>query len=237
LPDGNIEFVGRIDNQVKIRGYRIELGEIESVLAQHPAVRASVVIAREDSGGDKRLVAYIVPKESAPATSDLRTYLRAKLPEYMVPGAFVILESFPLTPNGKVDRKALPFLDRDPALLEQVYVAPRNSVEEIIVGIWAEILGINQIGVHENFFELGGHSLKATQVVSRLRDTLRIEIPLRVLFESPTVAELAAQIAQAEAKTVASATMTEMLAELESLSDKEIQERMKDTSLSRVKYE
>jgi len=194
LPDGNIEFVGRSDNQVKIRGYRIELGEIEPVLAQHPAVRESVVIAREDSAGNKRLVAYIVAKESVPATSDLRTYLKAKLPEYMVPGAFVIIESFPLTPNGKVDRKALPFPDRDPALLEQVYVAPRNSVEEIIAGIWAEILGINQIGVHENFFELGGHSLKATQVVSRLRRAFHSEIPLRHMFEFPTIAELAAVI-------------------------------------------
>src|SRR4029077_13771325 len=177
--DGNIEFLGRIDNQVKIRGFRIELGEIEAVLTQHPAVRGSAVIAREDRAGDKQLVAYMVPKESAPAASELRAFLKAKLPEYMVPSAFVVLDSLPLTPNGKVDRQALPEPDRGSADLEQVYVAPGNASEQAIADIWIEILGVKRIGIHDNFFDLGGHSLKATQVVSRLRDLFQCDIPLR----------------------------------------------------------
>src|SRR4029077_8116470 len=149
--DGNIEFLGRIDNQVKIRGFRIELGEIEAVLTQHPAVRGSAVIAREDRAGDKQLVAYMVPKESAPAASELRTFLKAKLPEYMVPSAFVILDSLPLTPNGKVDRQGLPIPACDGFEVAQVYIAPRNVAEQIIAGIWAEILGRKPIGIHDNF--------------------------------------------------------------------------------------
>jgi acyl-CoA synthetase (AMP-forming)/AMP-acid ligase II/acyl carrier protein len=203
LPDGNIEFLGRIDNQVKIRGYRIELGEIETVLAQHPAVRESAVMAREDKPGDpstalgtgKQLVAYVVPKESAPAFSDLRVHLKAKLPDYMVPSAFVILESFPLTANGKVDRKALPPPDPDSADMEQLYVAPRNATEQIIAGIWAEILGRKPIGVHDNFFDLGGHSLLVTQILNRLRSRLKVQLPLRRMFEAPTIAELAEDVA------------------------------------------
>src|SRR4029077_4580476 len=192
--DGNIEFLGRTNNQVKIRGYRIELGEIEAVLTQHPAVRESAVIAREDRAGDKQLVAYIVPRESAPAISELRADLKAKLPEYMVPSAFMVLDSLPLTSNGKVDRKALPSPDRDSADLERLYIGPRNASEQAIADIWVEILGVKRIGVHDNFFDRGGHSLKATQIVSRLRKMFRSEIPLRYMFEFPTIAKLAAVI-------------------------------------------
>ena len=164
LADGNIEFLGRLDDQVKIRGYRIELGEIEAVLAEDPRVRESIVIAGEGSAGDKWLVAYIVPRESAPTTNELRAHLKAKLPDYMVPSAFVFLDMLPLTSNGKVDHRALLSQDHDVADSKQVYVAPGNASEQAIADIWVEILAVKRIGVHDNFFELGGHSLLATRV-------------------------------------------------------------------------
>jgi len=198
LAHGNIEFLGRTDNQVKIRGYRIELGEIEAVLTQHPAVRESAVIAREDRAGDKQLVAYIVPRASAPAISELRAHLKAKLPDYMVPSAFVFLDMLPLTSNGKVDHRALPSKDHDVADSKQAYVAPGNASEQAIADIWVEILAVKRIGVHDNFFELGGHSLLATKVVNRLRSRLKVELSLRRMFEAPTIAELAEDVAANE---------------------------------------
>jgi amino acid adenylation domain-containing protein len=194
LIDGNIEYLGRIDNQVKIRGFRIELGEIEAALSQHPVVRETVVIARENSAGDKQLVAYLVPhQEPAPTNSDLRHFLKAQLPDYMMPSAFVVLEALPLTPNGKVDRRALPQPELRPEL-EPTFVAPRTPIEEILANIWGCVLGIEQVGIDDNFFELGGHSLLATQVISRVRNTLAVELPLRSLFETPTVASFAQQV-------------------------------------------
>lgn len=197
LPDGNIEFLGRIDNQVKIRGFRIELSEIEAVLNQHPAVRETIVIVGEDVPDDKYLIAYIVPnQEQIPMqevqsfASLLRQFLKEKLPEYMMPRAYVILESLPLTPNGKVDRRALPMPDTI-SFNNQDYVAPRSQVEELLAQIWAKVLGKKQVGVHDNFFELGGHSLLATQLSSRIRDTFQIDLPVRNLFEAPTVEQLA----------------------------------------------
>jgi len=198
LPDWNLEFLGRIDNQVKIRGFRIELGEIEAAIIQHPSVREVVVLAREEEPENKRLVAYIVPAEKQGEKTNynnLRLFLREKLPEYMVPSAFVMLKFLPLTPNGKVDRVALPECDYTQQELEITFVAPRTPVEEILAGIWAKILGLEQVSIHDNFFDLGGHSLLATQVISRLRETFKVELPLRCLFESPTVAELAKKIA------------------------------------------
>jgi len=192
LPDGNIEFLGRLDYQVKVRGVRIELGEIEAVLGQHPAVRQVVVTAREDAG-DKRLVAYVVFQQAV-SISELGNFLKAKLPEYMVPSAFVLLESLPLTPNGKLNRKALPAPASARPELEQAFFSSRTLVEELLTGIWSQVLGIKEIGIHDNFFELGGHSLLATQIVYRSRDTFQVELPLRSLFESPTVAELAKKI-------------------------------------------
>ena len=194
LPDAKIEFLGRIDQQVKLRGFRIELGEIEAVLSQHPAVRQNVVILREDVPGDQRLVVYCVPQQQAPTVNDLRQFLQEKLPEYMMPSAFVLLESLPLTPNGKVDRRALPSPDPTRRELEETFVAARTPVEEVLAGIWTEVLRVEQVGVDDNFFELGGHSLLATQVISRLRTTLAVELPLRSLFEHPTVARLAEKI-------------------------------------------
>lgn len=202
-PDGNIEFLGRIDEQVKIRGFRIELGEIEAVLGQHPAVRETVVMVREDVASDKRMVAYIVPsQEQVPTTSELRCFLKSKLPDYMVPSAFVVLEALPLTPNGKVDRRALP--TPNPVKTELAAVdTPRTSVEEKLVGIWIEVLGLEQVGVQDNFFELGGHSLLATQLLSRVRNTFGVEVPIRSLFETPTVEAIAKYI-----ETVSWATLS-----------------------------
>ncbi|MBD2063918.1 non-ribosomal peptide synthetase [Funiculus sociatus GB2-A5] len=195
IPDGNIEFLGRIDNQVKIRGFRIELGEIEAILNQHPAVRETVVIIGEEIPGDKHLIAYIVPdQQQTPTSLNLRQFLKEKLPEYMVPSAYVVLESLPLTPNGKVDRRALPAVDTLSFEMKEDYVAPRDRVEEVLVEIWAKVLGKQQIGVRDNFFELGGHSLLATQLISRIRDAFQIELSVRNLFESPTVASLARHI-------------------------------------------
>ena len=194
-PDGNIEFLGRLDAQVKIRGFRIELGEIEASLGQHPAVGETVVIVWEEVPNDKHLVAYIVPNQAqAPTSSDLRQFVKEKLPGYMIPSAYVILESLPLTPNGKVDRRALPVPDTLSFDIKEDYVAPRTPVEEVLVGIWAKVLGRQQVGVHDNFFELGGHSLLATQLSSRIRDAFRVELSVRNLFEAPTVAHLARYI-------------------------------------------
>ncbi|MDZ7269872.1 MAG: amino acid adenylation domain-containing protein [candidate division KSB1 bacterium] len=195
LPDGNIEFIGRIDHQAKIRGYRIELGEIETALAQHPQLKAVAALVREDKPGEKRLVAYIVPaNETVPGRSELRKFLLEKVPEYMVPSDFVTLAALPLTPNGKVDRRALPAPDRTLCQPEEDFIAPRTPVEEILAGIWSQVLRVGKVGAFDNFFDLGGHSLLATQVVSRVRDVLRVELPLRDIFEFPTLAGLAEKI-------------------------------------------
>jgi len=204
--DGNIEFFGRLDDQVKIRGHRIEPGEIEAVLKAHPAVRQCVVIAREvavsDSGysisqletpTEKRLVAYVATN-GQPQIQELRTFVKQKLPDYMVPSAFTVLDNLALTPNGKIDRNALPPPDFGSFRLESPYVAPRNSIEEIVVSIWSDVLGLPQIGAHDNFFDVGGHSLTATRVVSRLRTKFNADIRLQHIFECPTIAELAALI-------------------------------------------
>ncbi|MGL5880441.1 MAG: non-ribosomal peptide synthetase, partial [Xenococcaceae cyanobacterium] len=202
LPDGNIEFLGRIDRQVKIRGFRIELGEIETLLTQNSFVREGVVVVKEDIPNDKRLVAYIVSnledrrgtENSAIAnefTPKLRNFLKEKLPEYAIPSAFVFLEKLPLTPSGKIDRRALPAPDSLSRNREQNYIAPRTPLEEVIAGVWTQVLKTDRISVDDNFFEQGGHSLLATQLISRLRNVFQIELPLRYIFEFPTVAELA----------------------------------------------
>jgi len=189
-PDGAIEFLGRADHQVKLRGLRIELDEIEATLEEHPAVRHAAVMLREFTPGDQRLVGYVLPKHGTPPTpKELRTFLSEKLPTTMVPSVFVLLETFPLLPNGKLDRQALPLPDtRD---LEIDYVAPNDALEETLATIWAEVLGLKHIGIHDNFFELGGHSLLATRILSRVREVLRIEVPLRSLFQKPTIAKMA----------------------------------------------
>jgi len=194
LPDGNIEFLGRIDYQVKIRGFRIELGEIEAALAALPEVRDVVVVAREDTPGDKRLVAYLVTQagQSLPETSTIRSKLAQSLPEYMLPAHFLQLEQLPLTPSGKIDRRVLPAPDTTRS--EIGYVPPRTPIEESLAQIWAEVLRLDKVSIHDNFFELGGHSLLATQVISRMRAAFQIELPLRDLFEANTLAELAQSV-------------------------------------------
>ncbi len=194
--DGTLECLGRVDHQVKIRGFRVELGEIEAALARHPAVREAAVAARADASGELSLAAYIVVREGSDGSSvaELRRWLVDLLPDYMVPSAFVSLEKLPLTPNGKVDRQALP--DPGQARLDDstLFVPPRGPFEEEVASSWGALFGLKRVGAHDNFFQLGGHSLLATQAISRLRDAFGVEIPLRALFESPTVAALAQQI-------------------------------------------
>ncbi|MBW4636534.1 MAG: amino acid adenylation domain-containing protein [Iphinoe sp. HA4291-MV1] len=193
--DGNLEFLGRSDHQLKIRGFRIELGEIEVALAQHPQVRETVLMGREDIPGDKRLVAYVVPvSKQAVNINQLQDFLRQKLPEYMMPSAFVMLDELPLMPNKKVNRQALPAPTQARPELDEPYVAPCTSIEELLAEIWGEILNLEKVGIHDDFFELGGHSLLASQVIARMCEAFEMEIPARTLFESPTIADIAAVI-------------------------------------------
>ena len=192
--DGNIEYQGRIDRQVKIRGYRIELGEIEAVLEGHPEVRAAAV-AVQDEGEHRRLVAYVVGEfKPVPSTAELYSFLRSKLPEYMVPSVYMELEELPLTPNGKVDRRALPVPGQSRPSLEHAFTSPRTPVEELLAGIWSEVLKLETVGVCDSFFDLGGHSLLAVQVITRMRKTFQLEISLRALFETPTIEGLAVTV-------------------------------------------
>jgi amino acid adenylation domain-containing protein len=200
LPDGNIEFLSRIDHQVKVRGFRIELGEIEAVLGEHPVVSSAVVVAREDELGDRRLVAYVVPVGDETLTiSELRGFLGDKLPDYMIPAALVTLDALPRTPQGKVDRRMLPAPTHERPDLDSGYVAPHTETERLLAEVWADILKLERVGVNDNFFDLGGHSLLATQVIARLREVLRADLPLRLLFESPTVVRLAAAVEEFQA--------------------------------------
>jgi acyl carrier protein len=187
LEDGNIEFLGRIDHQVKIRGFRVELGEIESVLDQHPSVRRAVVVTREDVSGCKRLVAYIAADRPHSATDEICSYLRERLPAHMVPSAYVIMERLPITPNGKIDRTALN-MDKQQAFEQtEELISPRTPAEEVVARIWKEVLDVEQVGINSDFFSLGGHSMLATQIILRLREIFRVELPVRSLFEMPTV--------------------------------------------------
>jgi len=199
LPDGNVEFLGRSDDQVKIRGFRIELGEIESILAQEPGIKQAVVVAKDDVRGDKRLVAYVVSEQAQHRTVDrLRTKLKERLPDYMIPSAIIWLAKIPLSANGKVDRQLLP----DPEAVEtKTYAAPKTPTEETVAKIWSDVLGRDHVSTDDNFFELGGHSLLATQVISRIREHFRVELPIRALFESPTICGLA-EVLEKSAKSL-----------------------------------
>jgi hypothetical protein len=192
LADGTLEFLGRNDFQVKIRGFRVELGEIEARLSEHPGVREAGVLAREDVPGGQRLVAYYAGDE-APDADSLRAHLLQRLPDYMVPAAYVRLDALPLTPNGKLDRKALP-APGDDACAARAYEAPVGPTEEAMAEIWSEVLRTERVGRHDNFFELGGHSLLAVQVISRARQVLAVDLALRSVFESPTLSQLSHQV-------------------------------------------
>jgi amino acid adenylation domain-containing protein len=190
--DGQLEFLGRVDHQVKIRGFRVEPGEVEVVLRRHPGVGETIVVAREDAAGRPRLVAYLVPRTSAgPDAAELRRWLQSALPEYMVPSAFVTLEGLPLTPNGKIDRQALP--DPGPAPLDPSaeYAPPRIPLEEMLARVWADVMGLERVGIHENFFDLGGHSLQSVQLVSRLTAALGRPVSVKTVFQAPTIAAMA----------------------------------------------
>ncbi|BAZ69372.1 amino acid adenylation [Fischerella sp. NIES-4106] len=196
LPDGNIEYLGRIDDQVKIRGFRIELGEIEAVLHQHYSVSTAIVQA-QNQVDEKRLVAYIVPHpQSTPKTSELRYFLEQKLPKYMVPAEFIFLKVLPVLPNGKIDRRALLTAERIQPEPGNYFVAPQTAIQQIVADIWQQVLNLEKVGIYDNFFELGGHSLLAIQIISRLNKAFQIELPIRSLFDAPTVAELVEIIAQ-----------------------------------------
>ncbi|MDD1633793.1 MAG: AMP-binding protein, partial [Methylococcaceae bacterium] len=191
--DGNIEFLGRVDNQVKIRGFRIELGEIETVLRRHPAVREAVVLAREDTPGEKRLVAYLVAECAA---DEVRRFLKDTLPAYMVPAAILLLDALPVTPGGKLDRRALPAPDRFRPELERAFVAPRDDLEVQLAHIWEEVLGVRPVGVKDNFFELGGHSLLAVRLFALIQKRLGRQLPLTAVFQGATVETLAEVLRQ-----------------------------------------
>jgi len=200
LPDGSIEFLGRMDHQVKVRGHRIELGEIEAVLSQVPGVSEAVVIVREDTPGDACLVGYVICEASAEMNSaDVRGQLRKQLPDYMAPAALVTLERMPLSPNGKVDRKALPAPEAA-SQDNQNFIGPRNPTEEVLTAIWSEILNTERIGVEDNLFEHGAHSLLVTQVISRIRKVFKVEPPLRLFFECPTIGGMARAIETLQSK-------------------------------------
>jgi amino acid adenylation domain-containing protein len=196
---GELEYLGRIDHQVKVRGFRVELGEIESSLNSHPSIRESTVIVMDSPGGGNMLVAYIVPVEAAPAATDVRQHLSSRLPEYMIPSVLIPLESLPLTSNGKVDRRALPPPDQNQTCTGEALVEPRTADETTLVQIWCQLLQRKSVSIHENFFQLGGHSLLATQVIWRIAGAFKVDLPVRAIFESPTVAELAKMISQAPA--------------------------------------
>jgi hypothetical protein len=196
--EGEIEYLGRVDTQVKVRGFRIELGEIEAALAAHPAVRECVVLVHENENMDKRLVAYLVTEPDASAGSgEWRAYLQSKLPDYMVPQVFLELPELPLTPSGKIDRRALPMPESMRPDLIAGYVGPRTPVEETLARLWSEILGVTNVGVNDDFFQLGGHSLLAARMMSRVRETFRVQLPLRNIFMQPTIAGLGESVEQA----------------------------------------
>jgi acyl-coenzyme A synthetase/AMP-(fatty) acid ligase/acyl carrier protein len=219
LPDGNIEFTGRMDEQVKVRGFRIELGEIESVLREHESVNEAVVIALEDKGNEKRLAAYVVTAQGASRNiSELRNSLKERLPDYMIPSAFVYLDALPLTSHGKIDRRALPAPDAERPALAEAFIAPRTPTEKSLASIWTKLLGINRVGINDNYFELGGDSLLATQLVSQLRGVFEVELPLVNLFQYPTLAELATSIEEA------------IIEQMEEISDEEAEQLLKNAS-------
>ena len=227
LPNGDIEFLGRIDHQVKVRGFRVELAEIEAVLLTHSHVRQAVVIADSASADSQRLLGYVVASGSkALGVDELRSFLGQHLPDYMIPSTFIFLKAMPLTSNGKIDRASLPVPDEARPDLQRLFVPPRTRVEREMAGIWAEFLKLDEVGVDDDFFELGGHSLLATQVVSRMRKVFNCEIRLRSLFESPTIAQLAKQIGDS------TVTETErLLAEIEKLSEEEVEVLLKTKQL------
>jgi amino acid adenylation domain-containing protein len=221
LPDGCLMHLGRKGSRVKIRGSRVELDEVQVNLRIHPAVIETVVDVRKDRSGEEYLIAYVVPvKAQAPPSDELRNHLRIRLPNYMIPSRFVFLDALPLTPNGKLDRRALPDPGKSRPDLDALFVAPRTPVEEAVANIWAEVLSVDQVGINDNFLDLGGHSLLATQIVARVQDCLDVEVPVRTLFESPTVADMAIIIVQRWAAQENRADLERLVIKVKALSEK-----------------
>jgi acyl carrier protein len=214
-----------MDHQVKIRGFRIELGEVEATLSKHESVGECVVVARVEADGDRRLVAYLVGRGGEtppPSAGGLRDFLRAKLPEHMIPSAFVVLDALPLTAHGKVDRRLLPAPEQARPRPEREFVAPRTPVESELSRIWCELLGVAEVGVTDDFFELGGHSLLLTQLASWVRKSFQVEVPLRALFDAPTIAEMTKAILARQAKQERKDDLAEMLSRVKQLSPNEV---------------
>jgi hypothetical protein len=217
-PDGCLEHLGRKDFQVKIRGYRVEVAEIELALQGHAGIKEAVVVARQAPDGDNRLVAYLVAADQpTPPVSDLRTLLQTQLPQHMIPTIFVFLEALPLTANGKLDRRALPLPDWSRLSAETAFVAPRTPLEQELSRLWAEVLGLQQVGIHETFLELGGDSLLATRLIGRVRTALHVDASLGTLLQAPTVAEMALAIMQYQAAQTPAEELEQLLEEVEEL--------------------
>jgi acyl carrier protein len=249
MPDDEIEYLGRTDLQVKIRGFRIELGEIEAALRGHSAVLEAAVVASDNWAGEKHLVAYLVTKEEPPpAPSEFRRFLSEKLPEHMVPSLYLTVETLPLTSNGKLDRQALPAHEGPRTQAGGATSLPQTQVENALAAIWRDVLHLEQVGVQDNFFHLGGHSLLAVQLIFCIRKALQVEVPLRCLFEAPTIAGLARFVQSSEACTQSGLIakdeeIEELLAEIELLSDEnaesELRKLEQEDAIGRVadKYE
>jgi len=240
-PDGTIEFLGRLDEQLKVRGYRVEPGEIEATLVKHPAVSNAAVITKADKSGNRHLVAYLVPREEQTLSLDeIRNFASSKLPPYMVPSDFVMLKSFPLTANGKIDRRALPDPNYGNPERQGTTIEPIDETEERLLHIWTELLGKEKISTDTNFFHLGGHSLLATQVISRVGKSFGVELPVRAIFEAPTISKLAREITQAQQAgwveapeiqpNATGARAAELLARLDELSDEEVEKLLQETN-------
>ena len=225
--DGALEYVGRSDDQVKVRGYRVEPGEVETALSGHPAVRDVAVVVHADHTGSNRLIAYIITEDGhTGSTEELSSYLRRKLPPYMVPSIYIPIDEMPYTRGGKIDRAALPSPGEERSALMAAYASPRTPLEEMLAGLWAELLHLERVGINDDFFTgLGGHSLLATQLRSRIRDTLGIDVPLQRIFEAPTVASFAEALAGGDRERARLERMAEHLMRLEGMSDEEV-ERM-----------
>ena len=222
LPDGCLFYIGRKDFQLKVRGYRVEPAEAEGVLASHAAVKEVAVVGSRDRAGDTQLVCfYVSTRRPGPSANELRTYAGEYLPDYMIPSVFVSLESMPLTPNGKIDRRALRIFQHSRPRSDRPFQKARNSVESQLISIWRDVLGIDQLDIHDNFFELGGHSLAASRIVSRVIQTFQLDLPLKALFESPTVAEMAALITLNRARSAQDKEIAEMLREVEVMKEEE----------------
>ena len=233
LRDGKIEFLGRADQQVKLRGHRIELGEIEAALDRHPAVLHSAVILQEDARGDKRLIAYAVFEPGTALTvSGMREFLKDRLPEYLIPSALIQLDAMPLTPNGKIYRKGLLVVEQIKQVDERLLEPPRNRIEEALLWVWAEILGVEDVGIHDDFFEIGGHSILASQLVARLRETFHVELSLRTFFDAPTIAKLAGVLSRDEEQAMKVERIAELLMDVLNYSDDKVEAMLGETQLT-----